>query len=200
MRIMYKTLAGTVCAAALLIANAANAAVIAGPTLGNNSFGWTVSGLSFSANVNTFLTAFTYQNQGQADTIVLTDTGGNVLQSVSTPGSSNSHVANVNWALTSGQTYWLLQTVLSNTRFTGFFQPLPSNADITIVYSGAFANSIAGVVANSNNIGANDYWTAFNDITTGGAAVPEPATWALMIGGFGMAGATLRRRRAAIAA
>lgn len=27
-------------------------------------------------------------------------------------------------------------------------------------------------------------------------AVPEPASWALMIGGFGMAGATLRRRRA----
>jgi hypothetical protein len=26
-------------------------------------------------------------------------------------------------------------------------------------------------------------------------AVPEPATWALMIGGFGMAGVALRRRR-----
>lgn len=32
-----------------------------------------------------------------------------------------------------------------------------------------------------------------------GAAVPEPATWALMIGGFGMAGAMLRRRRSALA-
>jgi PEP-CTERM motif len=34
----------------------------------------------------------------------------------------------------------------------------------------------------------------------GGAAVPEPASWALMIGGFGLAGAALRRRRLLIAA
>ena len=32
------------------------------------------------------------------------------------------------------------------------------------------------------------------------AGVPEPASWALMIGGFGMAGAMLRRRRAALTA
>lgn len=32
------------------------------------------------------------------------------------------------------------------------------------------------------------------------AGVPEPASWALMIGGFGMVGAMLRRRRAAMAA
>jgi hypothetical protein len=31
---------------------------------------------------------------------------------------------------------------------------------------------------------------------TGSGAVPEPATWTMMIGGFGLAGAALRRRRA----
>lgn len=31
------------------------------------------------------------------------------------------------------------------------------------------------------------------------AVVPEPAAWALLIGGFGMAGAALRRRRSAVA-
>ena len=38
----------------------------------------------------------------------------------------------------------------------------------------------------------------FNDPRNGG--VPEPASWALMIGGFGLAGTALRRRRAAIVA
>lgn len=36
------------------------------------------------------------------------------------------------------------------------------------------------------------------DVTSGG--VPEPASWALMIAGFGLAGAALRRRRSAVAA
>lgn len=37
------------------------------------------------------------------------------------------------------------------------------------------------------------YWTASFPTVTG---VPEPASWALMIGGFGLAGAALRRKRA----
>ena len=32
-----------------------------------------------------------------------------------------------------------------------------------------------------------------------GAVVPEPASWALLIAGFGLTGAVMRRRRAAIA-
>ena len=36
--------------------------------------------------------------------------------------------------------------------------------------------------------------TGPGDITVGGNAVPEPATWAMMIAGFGLAGAAMRRR------
>ena len=38
------------------------------------------------------------------------------------------------------------------------------------------------------------------DAVSATAGVPEPATWALMLGGFGLAGSALRRRRAAPAA
>ncbi|WP_310476875.1 PEPxxWA-CTERM sorting domain-containing protein [Sandarakinorhabdus sp.] len=41
----------------------------------------------------------------------------------------------------------------------------------------------------------------FDDITIGapgGGAVPEPASWAMLIAGFGLTGAAMRRRRAAL--
>ena len=40
--------------------------------------------------------------------------------------------------------------------------------------------------------GFGDVW--FKASLSAGDAVPEPATWAMMIGGFGMAGAAMRRR------
>ncbi|MBB3346711.1 MULTISPECIES: PEPxxWA-CTERM sorting domain-containing protein [unclassified Sphingomonas] len=39
-------------------------------------------------------------------------------------------------------------------------------------------------------------YTLTYDYTPVGAAVPEPATWAMMVLGFGLAGAAIRRRRA----
>ena len=51
--------------------------------------------------------------------------------------------------------------------------------------------------------GASSSGTVFridgSGFNVGGGAVPEPGTWALMIGGFGMAGAMLRRPRAVAA-
>jgi hypothetical protein len=39
----------------------------------------------------------------------------------------------------------------------------------------------------------------FHDFVTTSGGVPEPASWALMVGGFGLAGAALRRSRATAA-
>jgi len=42
------------------------------------------------------------------------------------------------------------------------------------------------------------YATGLSEVRFNTAAVPEPATWAMMIGGFALAGAAMRRRHAAI--
>jgi hypothetical protein len=58
--------------------------------------------------------------------------------------------------------------------------------------------SFAGT-AMSVDFGGVENQVAFADITFGSSTpggVPEPASWALMISGFGLAGAALRRRRA----
>jgi hypothetical protein len=47
------------------------------------------------------------------------------------------------------------------------------------------------------SVGGDQGFGVLQGFTTGG--VPEPAAWTLMIGGFGLAGALLRRRRSALA-
>jgi hypothetical protein len=96
---------------------------------------------------------------------------------------------------------------------TGFFFDF-GNADFSDYYfsenSGPFGN-LAGalhiqqdgsvlVVANPSG---DDYTQtsglSFTTITAAApAAVPEPATWAMMVGGFGLVGAALRRRKVSV--
>ncbi|TFU01516.1 PEP-CTERM sorting domain-containing protein [Polymorphobacter arshaanensis] len=47
--------------------------------------------------------------------------------------------------------------------------------------------------------GPSDHFV-IDDLSLNFAAVPEPASWTLMIAGFGMVGASVRRRKAALAA
>ena len=60
------------------------------------------------------------------------------------------------------------------------------------------ASGYAGVVDGVRVTGRNGYYV-MDDVTYSNA-VPEPAAWALMICGFGIVGALLRRRRYAVAA
>ena len=76
-----------------------------------------------------------------------------------------------------------------------------SGASATSDFSGSFKlptgsnvfNLPAGVTVNAGNYLVNNRF--FDPLDTP-ANAPEPASWALMLAGFGMAGAALRRRRA----
>lgn len=75
------------------------------------------------------------------------------------------------------------------------YSPNASPAFLASGYSGLVDKV---VVHDTGFDGLYDYYVM--DDVTFHSAVPEPITWALMVGGFGMAGAALRRRRAIAAA
>ncbi len=62
-------------------------------------------------------------------------------------------------------------------------------------YQGVQTSRAWGYVGGDGGAGTGALVTTF----TTGAAVPEPASWALMIGGFGLVGAAMRRRVAVTA-
>ena len=73
----------------------------------------------------------------------------------------------------------------------------PGDAGIFTTLSGTFNVATAGTLR--LNIGSGTAFAGGNDFAIDNisvsAAVPEPATWAMMLTGFGLAGAVLRRRR-----
>ncbi len=89
---------------------------------------------------------------------------------------------------------------------SGYYSANPTWPDRLVHYeftlpdtASTFALSInfggAGFQGGDDESWAIDNFALFAD----DGAVPEPATWALMVGGFGIAGAALRRRRAGFA-
>jgi hypothetical protein len=125
----------------VLSAGAASASVIAGPVLNTNDSGWVDSGLGFTAIVNSTLTSFTFQNQGLADTVVLVDPLGNILDQVATAAGVFSNTVSVNWSLTAGSNYYLLQTTQNNGVFTDWGLAAPFNADIALTDTGDWSNN-----------------------------------------------------------
>jgi hypothetical protein len=62
-----------------------------------------------------------------------------------------------------------------------------SSYTINLNAAGLAALNAAGIAGEEFTIGAR--------VTPGGGSVPEPASWALMLGGFGLVGGALRRRK-----
>ncbi|HWW65777.1 MAG TPA: PEPxxWA-CTERM sorting domain-containing protein [Sphingomonadaceae bacterium] len=67
------------------------------------------------------------------------------------------------------------------------FQGSGGTALVTLTFSGDDATNFTGLQFNANQ-------NAFEIDSMNVAAVPEPATWAMMIGGFGLIGLSMRRR------
>lgn len=120
------------------------------------------------------------------------------LSSVAGDGSW-SGTSGINWSLSAG-TYWAIFAVLpsavtngaSNDTLNGWMMgnapnPTPAEAFFTIPTYQWHRNDAL-------NIGVR----IFDNTPTAGG-VPEPASWALMITGFGFAGMAMRRRRTAAA-
>jgi hypothetical protein len=199
-------ISGSILGLALVVTSGlARADVIVGPAMPQFGFtsGWSVTGLEFKALTDSTLTGFTFTNQGKADNVVLTDITGNILQQISTPAGTFSTFGvatpvSVNWSLTSGNSYWLLQTTLNNgwRRNLSSNPPfvLPSNSDIAILHAGSFDTTIAGAVNGGRGcLGGdtqppcppNNFWADFNNLTT--VPIPGPIAGAglpgLMFGG-----------------
>ena len=79
-------------------------------------------------------------------------------------------------------------SVQNSSRLTfGFLAPVGYNANVNGTYRVRL--DVGGLVGGSRSFSVDA------QVGTGAAAVPEPATWGLMLAGFGMVGAGLRSRR-----
>jgi hypothetical protein len=107
-------------------------------------------------------------------------------------------LAQMNWSLGVSENLSVIAAIYDSANTLLELQFLANNGNVNLVTAGGYygferANAdISKLVLSNGYIGARN----FSYISSG--AVPEPASWALMIGGFGFAGAAMRRRRTAV--
>jgi len=152
--------------------------------------GGNITGLSFTGgyfnpgppgNITAFTVKFYADNAGQPGSAVSTTSiSGNGGESCG--GAICTYSLALNFAAAAGTQYWL--SIVPDVAFPPQWGWATGNNGDSLAYQDFFGSRTA-LTAD----------TAFT--LTGTTAVPEPATWALMLGGFGLAGAALRRRQRA---
>ena len=151
---------------------------IVGPTLNQNVLGWRAAGIAFTPLQNCILTSFVFENQGAADTLALFSSFTTIAHSLATPAGNPSYsVSGLNWSLTAGRTYYLVDlSNPSNGRFGAATFPV-SDVDIRVT-AGVFSDSSTLITDSSLR---TDFWANFNDITTV-TSVPDTGSSVLLLG------------------
>ena len=175
MRLRDLGLGATACALALVVSPAANAATIF--PVGSANF-FLTSGTPFTPSITAvffdgFTTSTTFDDIFQF-TIPQFGTGSG---SISTSFSGNLNKLTITSLMINSVSYGLTSSSSGQSATVGGI-PITAFALNTIEVKGT-------------TLGSGSY----SGTATFQAKVPEPATWAMMIGGLGLAGAALRRRR-----
>ncbi|WP_240047501.1 PEPxxWA-CTERM sorting domain-containing protein [Sphingomonas panacisoli] len=169
---MKKLLFGTAAAVLAFVSVPASA--------GDFIFNFTATGISGSG---TFTTQNTPNSSGG---YLITNTTGTV-----TVGANTFSITGpTNYAAASNLLY-AFQTPLLDFDGTSFALSNPAATDVNLYYLGGYRYIRTGM-------SGNQALTSFT-VTPATAAVPEPATWAMMIMGFGLVGGAMRRRSVRVA-
>lgn len=128
----------------------------------------------------------------------LVDTGV-VGESNSSPGDSGGPEF-INGKIATVTSFGITGGIFDGFCGAGSTDPYNANGSTTPTALGGCTNSSVGEIAGNTrvdyNLGfINGYLKAHGAATE---AVPEPASWALMLAGFGLIGGTMRRRRTAV--
>ncbi len=156
----------------------------------------TATGLTLQlVYASTFVDLPTVPGPGVAVTGLTTGTSGQIV---------SVDVSSLNFAVTPGQKFAILlraETPSDNNRFGWLFgQVDPADSNNTLIRSyGCCFNNLYNVYGPGiwGTSGADRGFATYVDVTS--SVVPEPASWALLIAGFGLTGAAMRRRKVAIA-
>lgn len=168
----------------------------ASPSLGTVS---QFTDLSFSYSVDPASTTSLDPKYSPALRLVFINAAGSrdelVYEAAYQAGGYGSAPANGLWNTTDSNSAFYLKSNGNeniNQSITGWASTY-GNAQVVGFYIGVGSSASSNYLAHVDDVVANG--TTYNFALPGAGAVPEPATWGLMILGFGLTGASMRKRR-----